>query len=61
MERVEADARQREISKLTLSTLEAADHLWRFYERLGYVIVRRAPPGHGLDDNMRVFMEKVLD
>ena len=60
MDRIEADARARNVPILTLITLEKAKWLWQFYERLGFKITDRAPPAHGLDDYIRVSMEKIL-
>jgi GNAT superfamily N-acetyltransferase len=61
MQRIETEARGRQVSVLSLSTLDIAHWLWSFYESLGFSILHRAPPKHGLDDNLRVFMEKRLD
>jgi len=60
MARIEDDARARGVPALRLSTLEKATWLWQFYQRLGFAILRVAPPDHGQDPNPRVFMEKPL-
>jgi GNAT superfamily N-acetyltransferase len=60
MQCIEAEARDRHITLLSLNTLEIATWLWTFYQGLGFHITDRAPPKHGLDDNIRVFMEKPL-
>jgi GNAT superfamily N-acetyltransferase len=61
MQRIETEARERRVTLLSLNTLEIAPWLWGFYQNLGFHIIDRAPPKHGLDDNIRVYMEKPLD
>ena len=60
MQRIETEARERHVTLMSLNTLEIAPWLWRFYQSLGFHITDRAPPKHGLDDNIRVYMEKPL-
>lgn len=61
MQRIETEARERHITLLSLNTLEIVPWLWGFYQTLGFHITDRAPPKHGMDDNIRVYMEKPLD
>ncbi|MCR9107574.1 GNAT family N-acetyltransferase [Marivita sp. XM-24bin2] len=61
MQRIETEARNRQVLVLSLNTLDTAHWLWTFYQSLGFRILHRAPPKHGFDDNLRVFMEKRLD
>ena len=53
-------ARSRGLRTLSLNTAEMMEDRVRLYSRHGFVIVRRAPPEHGKDTHIRVYMEKVL-
>jgi len=57
---VEAHARARGTSTLSLNTAEIMEDRVRLYSRHGFRIVRRGPPEHGKDAHVRVFMEKPL-
>ena len=51
-----AGARAKGVRRIMLITLEKAEWLWRFYQRIGFEITDRGPPKHGLDSNNRVQM-----
>lgn len=57
---IEARARARGFEALTLDTAEIMTDLLRLYGSHGFREVRRAPPDHGRDDILRVFMRKEL-
>ncbi|QMU59122.1 MAG: GNAT family N-acetyltransferase [Boseongicola sp.] len=60
MARIEVDARKRGVATLSLHTAEKATGLVRMYESLGFQTVHKGPPPHGLDSNIRCYMEKTL-
>lgn len=60
LERIEEIARSSGLQRLSLETAEMAQGNIRLYQRLGFEIVRRGPPSHGLDMHVRVFMVKPL-
>jgi ribosomal protein S18 acetylase RimI-like enzyme len=57
---VEAGARARGTSTLSLNTAEIMEDRVRLYSRHGFRIVRRGLPDHGKDAHVRVYMEKAL-
>ena len=57
---IEARARDRGFEALTLDTAEIMEDLLRLYGRHGFREIRRAPPDHGRDEILRVFMRKEL-
>lgn len=59
--RVEAVARARGTSTLSLNTAELMEDRVRLYSRHGFRVVRRGPPEHGKDAHVRVYMEKALE
>ena len=58
LRRVEEVARSSGARGMSLNTAEMMEHLVRLYRRHGFEIGRRGPPDHGLDDHIRVYMEK---
>ena len=60
LEEIEAEARDRDFEALTLDTAAVMDDLLRLYRRHGFLEIRRAPPDHGRDEILRVFMRKDL-
>ena len=57
---IEARARARGFEALTLDTAAVMEDLLRLYGRHGFREIRRAPPDHGRDEILRVFMRKEL-
>jgi ribosomal protein S18 acetylase RimI-like enzyme len=57
---IEAVARARGTSTLSLNTAEMMEDRVRLYSRHGFRVVRRGLPEHGKDAHVRVFMEKAL-
>ena len=60
LEEIETRARDRGFEALTLDTAEVMEDLLRLYGRHGFREIRRAPPDHGRDETLRVFMRKDL-
>jgi ribosomal protein S18 acetylase RimI-like enzyme len=58
--RVAEIARAKGVRTLSLNTAEMMEDRVRLYGRHGFMIVRRAPPDHGKDAHIRVYMERVL-
>ena len=60
LKEVEALARYRGITKLSLDTARMMTDLIRLYKKLGYRIINEGKPKHGKDSHVRVYMEKTL-
>ena len=60
LEQIEATAREKGITVLSLFTAEIMTDLLRLYERHGFVETARALPDHGEDNYLRIHMKKFL-
>lgn len=58
--RIERLAREQDASRLYLHTAKLRDDLIGLYRRHGFAVYREGPPAHGLDEHIRVHMEKLL-
>lgn len=57
---LEVEARMAGATTLSLDTAEIMEDLIGFYRRHGFREVRRAPPSHGKDGYLRVYLKKSL-
>lgn len=60
LDRAESAARSRGATVISLYTAEIMGDLLRLYGQKGFTEIRRAPPPHGKDPVLRVFMTKPL-